>query len=151
MRGVVARGATEVALALRVAASCGLSGPLPILSPPGAALWLGPSLFLAHIAAGRAMAGPGAPEALAVLDCGPAPGHALAALRAGVPVVVLDPGLPAFPMLASAAREAGVALWPEAPPALGLGGRRPDHPATAERLRRWLLEGGAGDSGERLR
>lgn len=150
MRGVVVRAAAEVALALRVAADCRLPGPLPLVSPPGAAAWLSPPLFLAQITAGQAEAGPAAPEALAVLDCGAAPGHALAALRASVPAVVLDPDLPSFPVLLSAAREVGAALWPAAPPALGLGARRAEHPASADRLRRWLVEGAAGDRAERL-
>lgn len=150
MRGLVVRGAADVALALRAAGGRGLGGPLPLLSPPGAATWLGAPLFLAQIRAGGA-APPGMqpplepqPEPWPVLDCGQAPGHALAALRAGVAAVVLAPECPAFPALAALAPGRVLAA---APPALDLAHGPRGRPATEEQVARWLAADPARGSG----
>ncbi|MEN0074328.1 MAG: hypothetical protein AAGC69_08095, partial [Paracraurococcus sp.] len=76
--------AAGAALVLHLAGSDGVT----LLSAPGAAATLGAPWFLAILAAARAAA-PGVPHA-AVLDCGAAPGLALAALRAGLRDLVLD-------------------------------------------------------------
>jgi len=93
-----------------------------LLSAPGAAGGMGAAWFLALVAqasGGSGEAGP--PPHWAVLDCGDAPGFALAALRAGARWLVLDPGVPAFPAVAAAAAEIGAEVWPARPPALDLG------------------------------
>lgn len=93
-----------------------------LLSAPGAAGNMGVGWFLALVAQAKDALGPAAaPLHWAVLDCGDAPGFALSALRAGARGLVLDPAVPAFPMVAAAAAEVGAALWAGRPPALDLG------------------------------
>lgn len=104
---------------------------LALLSPPAAAHYLSPGLFLA-------ITGPEDPDCLPVLDCGAAPGHALAALRAGCPALVLRPG-PAFPAVAGAARDSAALLLPERPPSLEMATLRPDTPRGVALLRSWLI------------
>ncbi|HWL83297.1 MAG TPA: hypothetical protein VNR89_20285 [Roseomonas sp.] len=146
MRGVVVRSATQVALALRAAQALGRAEALPLLSPPGAARWLGPRLFLAMVAEGarQAAAGGRLPGPLPVLDCRTAPGLALAALRAGLPVVVLEPDCPAFAAVEAVAGTLNAAVWPSPPPALDLGPGRAETARTHLRLARWL---GAEEAG----
>jgi hypothetical protein len=135
--------AAQLAAAMAVAAPMLPPGRvLPLLSAPGAVGWMSPDLFLAIVA--RGMAGHGVPH-VPVLDCGGAAGHALGALRAGCPVVVLAP-CPAFPMVAGAAAEVGLLLWPAAPPALDLLGWAPESAYGTARLRAWL----AGDTAQGL-
>ncbi|MXP62152.1 hypothetical protein E0493_02145 [Roseomonas sp. M0104] len=148
VRGVVVRSAAQVALALRAARAAGRSAPLPLLSPPGAARWLGAPLFLEMVAEGTRQATPEArprlplplPRALPVLDCRGAPGLALAGLRGGVPVVVLEPECPAFGSVAAVAQALGTELWPSPPPALDLGPDRGEPYRTHLRLARWMKE-----------
>ena len=107
-----------------------------LLSAPGAGGFAGPGWFLAMVAeAGRRH--PAVPWA-AALDCADAAGSALAALRAGARIIVLDVACPAFAAVAAAAGEAGALLLPARPPALDLGridlGRRDD----LARLAAWL-------------
>lgn len=151
-RGVIVRSAGQAALALRLARDLGDCGPLPLVSPPGAGRWLGPRLFLAMMEQAARLAPGVAP--LPVLDCRGAPGLALAALRAGVPAVVLEPGCPAFPAVAEAAAALrGVALWPAPPPVFDPGPGRSLGRATQLRLLQWLgaqEAGGDGDSAVRL-
>ena len=85
----------------------------------GRRAFLGPAWFLAIVAAAAA-AHPGVPHR-AVLDCADAPGQALAALRAGLRELVLDPGCPAFAAVAGAAAACGAAIWPARPATLDLG------------------------------
>lgn len=115
MPAVVVHGLAEAAAAL------GLAGPrgVLLLSAPGAAGSLGPGWFLAIVAAAAA-AHPGVPHR-AALDCADAPGPALAALRAGLRLLVLDPGCPAFAAVAGAAAACGAEIWPARPAALDLG------------------------------
>ncbi|MCQ4158453.1 hypothetical protein NON00_00735 [Roseomonas sp. GC11] len=192
-RAVRVRGAAQARAALEVAREIGWAGPLPLLSPPGAAAWLGAAVFLAQIAAacrgenggenGGEEGGPipphGPPSAAPrpaeypspewplpewpvpwpvpwpVLDCGAAPGLALAALRhaatpapAGAPrlqALVLDPACPAWEQVAAAAARAGLPLWPALPPALDPGPRPIPGPAERARLRHWLAGAEAKD------
>ncbi|MDJ0389907.1 hypothetical protein QMO56_17510 [Roseomonas sp. E05] len=133
------RSAEQVALALRTAEALGRSEALPLVSPPGAARWLGAPLFLAMVAEGARQAAEGRPPApLPVLDCRTAPGLALAALRAGLPVVVLEPECPAFAAAEAVARALNAAIWPAPPPAVDLGPGRATAPRTHLRLTRWL-------------
>ncbi|RKK05677.1 hypothetical protein [Teichococcus wenyumeiae] len=135
-RAVLVHDAAGMALALAAAREVLPAGlTLPLLSAPGAAHWLSPRLFLAMVA--QASGGTTVPF-LPVLDCGMAAGHALAALRAGCPALVLSAACPAFPTLASAAAECGAQLWPEAPEALDTAGLRPGDPWAGARLREWL-------------
>lgn len=127
------------------AAALALAGPrgVLLLSAPGAAAGLGPAWFLgmvARAAAGQALT-PGPVEA--ALDCGDAPGHALAALRAGARLLVLDGACPAHAAVAAAAAERGARVLPARPaPALDLRGIDPARPGGRARLAAWLA--GAG-------
>jgi len=106
-RAVVAiASAAEAEAVLRAAPERGLV----LLSPPGAAGWLGWPVFAAWIARARA-AVPEAEPPRALLDAGDGPGFALAALRAGAREVALDPGVPAWAQVAGAAEAAGARLW----------------------------------------
>lgn len=115
--------------------SAGPRGVL-LLSAPAAGVFAGPGWFLALVAEAR-LRHPGVPCA-AALDCADAAGSALAALRAGVRIIVLDGRCPAFPAVAGAAAEAGARLLPGRPAAFDLGridlGRRDDR----ARLAAWL-------------
>jgi hypothetical protein len=109
------------------------AGPVLLLSIEAAAGSLGPRGWLALVAAAAA----GRPV-LHALCCGSAPGHALAALRAGQRLIVLDRAVPAFDQVLAAAAQIGAAILPARPPALAL--RRIDlrKPAGQVILARWL-------------
>jgi hypothetical protein len=145
LRGVVIRSAAEAASALRVATELGLDGSLPLLSLPGAGLWLGPGLFLTLVQ--RAAAPQPLVSPWPVLDCADAPGHALAALRGGVAAVVLDPDAPGYAAVAAVAAGLGGTLLPRAPPAAGPFAA--DHRETPAQLAAWLE--GRGDSNRDVR
>jgi hypothetical protein len=131
-RALMARSAAEAAAALRLARDFRVL----LLSAPGAAGSLGPGGWLALVAAARAAV----PEATVqdMLCCGDAPGHALAALRAGCRCLVLDPSCPAFDAVRAAAAECGAVLLPERPPALDLTGLDLRRPGGRARLIAWL-------------
>lgn len=115
--------------------SAGPRGVL-LLSAPGAGGFAGPGWFLALVEQARRRH-PAVPCA-AALDCADAAGSALAALRAGVRIVVLDGACPAFAAVSGAAREVGATLLPARPPAFDIGRidlRRRDDRA---RLAAWL-------------
>ncbi|HEV7456735.1 MAG TPA: hypothetical protein VGN96_08145 [Roseococcus sp.] len=124
---VIIHGAPELAAVLALA---GDRRPR-LLSAPGAAAWWGVEGFRALLDAHGALP-------LGILDTADAPGHALAALRAGFPTVVLDPAVPAFPALAALFAEEGATLLPEAPPALDLARVQLHKPAGRRHLARWL-------------
>ncbi|WP_431280817.1 hypothetical protein ACQW02_15520 [Humitalea sp. 24SJ18S-53] len=132
MNSAVAVEVRDTAEAAAVLATAGALVPL-LLSPPGAAAWLGPHGWAALIAEAAARV-PGVAHRHA-LDCAAAPGHALAGLRAGLPCLVLDGRHPGFPAVAAAAAEAGAALLPERPKALNLAGLDLGRPAALARLR----------------
>jgi hypothetical protein len=135
-RAVLVHDAAGMALALSLATKALPEGlTLPLLSAPGAARWLSPRLFLAMVAQAS---GRSSQTCLPVLDCGTAAGHALAAIRAGCPALVLSAACPAFPTLASVAAEAGTRLWGMAPEAFDMAGTRPGDSRAAARLRDWL-------------
>lgn len=129
---VVVHAAGQAAAALEIAAG----RPLLLLSAPGAAGFLGPAGWLALVAR-AATAVPGT-EFTAALCCGAAPGHALAALRAGCRCLVLEGDVPAFDMVASAAAECGAAVLSARPPALDLGTLDLRRAAARARLALWL-------------
>ena len=119
-------------------AALALAGPhgVRLLSPPGAAAWAGIGWFLALVAQARA-AHPGVP-CDAALDCGGEAGLALAALRAGAAIVILQGACPAFAAVAAAAAAAGASLWPARPEALDLAGYDPRRRDDGRRLSAWL-------------
>jgi hypothetical protein len=121
---VVVHGLSHATLALRP------GFPVVLLSAPAAAGYAGALWWRELIAAARALH-PATP-ALDILDCGAAPGHALAALRAGQRVLILDL-CPAFAAVASAAETWGAHVLPLRPPALDLAER-----GAERRLRDWL-------------
>ncbi|MDO9707779.1 hypothetical protein [Paracraurococcus lichenis] len=124
----------------RVALS--LAGPrgVLLLSAPGAAGYLGPAWFLAVVASART-AHPGILH-IAVLDCVDAPGQALAALRAGLREVVLDPACPGFGQVAGAAAEIGARVRPARPPSLDLGPLDLAKPGARAKVVAWLAAAG---------
>jgi hypothetical protein len=122
---VVVHGLREAEAALRP------GYPVTLLSAPGAALFAGCLWWRELVAAARA-ARP-ATAAQDVLDCGDAPGFAMAALRLGQRRLVLSPACPAFPAVAAAAAECRAVLLAERPPALDLGAR-----GAQRRLAAWL-------------
>ena len=95
--------------------------PVVLLSAPGAASYAGCLWWRELVAAARGLH-PATP-ALDVLDCGAAPGHAMAALRVGQRLLVLDPACPAFSAVADAAATLGAHVLAERPPALDLAAR----------------------------
>lgn len=121
------------------------AGPrgIVLLSARGAASNMGVAWFLALVAQARADLAGAAPPHWAALDCGDAPGFALAALRAGAPLLVLDPAVPAFAAVAAAAAEVGAAVWAERPAALDLGTLdvREGSGRGLHRLAEWLTAG----------
>lgn len=120
-----------------VAAAAALGAPVLLLSPPGAAAYLGAGYFKAMAQAARA-GHPGA-RVVAVLDCGEAPGHALAALRAGVDAVCFRGAAETAARLADVAAQSGAGFHRKPPKALDLAGV--DDPAAA--CRAWLGGGAA--------
>mgnify|MGYP001189045833 CR=1 FL=1 len=115
-------------------AAAGPRGVL-LLSAPGAAGFAGAAWLLGLVAA--AAARPGVAHR-AALDCADAPGTALAALRAGVPLLVLDGACPGFAAVAAAAREVGATVLPDRPPSLDLGTLDLRRRADLARLSAWL-------------
>jgi len=120
-------------MAAAVLASWMRPEPPLLLSAAGAAGWLGAAGWAALVArAGSLFPGVAFRHAL---DCGAAPGHALAGVRAGLPILVLDGAHPAWPAVAGAAAAAGVALWPARPAAIGIEGIDLRRPSGLARLR----------------
>lgn len=107
-----------------------------LLSAPAAAGFLGPLGWRALVARAESLV-PGAPFDDA-LCCGDAPGHALAALRAGCRLLVLDGACPAFAQVASAAGAAGARLLPARPPAFDPMGLDLRKAGAAVKLAQWL-------------
>ncbi len=127
------------AVAVLAAAADVLGGrAVLLLSPPGAAAWLGAQGFAAIVAEAVARV-PGVAH-LAALDCADAPGPALAALRAGLRRVVLAGAHPSHPAVAAAGREVGAQVWPARPAALDLAGIDLARPQGRARLRFLLAQ-----------
>lgn len=110
--------------------------PVLLLSAPGAAGFLGAPGWRALLARVAELA-PGAAFEDA-LCCGAAPGHALAALRAGCRRLVLDAACPGFASVAGAAAEAGAALLAARPQAVDPRGLDLRKPGGRLLLARWL-------------
>jgi hypothetical protein len=103
------------------------AGPrgLLLLSAPGAAGFLGPAWFAAMVEG----------HAPAALDCGADSGHALAALRHGLKLIILSE--PAEGLLSCAA-EVGARILPVRPPSLDLFDWNLAKPQARAALRAWL-------------
>ncbi len=125
---VVVHGLADARAALR------WGYPVTLLSAPAAAGYAGCLWWRELVAAARAFH-PATP-ALDLLDCGAAPGHAMAAVRVGQRLLRLDPACPAFPAVAAAAATWGAHVLAVRPPALDLAER-----GAARRLRHWLAGG----------
>lgn len=108
-RACIVHGVADVAAVLEFAAGRDVA----LLSAPGVAGYLGVAGFAALLQAHGAL-----PRG--ILDAGDAPGHALAALRAGFAAVILSPALPAYAALAVLAEGMGARLLPQPPMALDL-------------------------------
>lgn len=106
--------------------------PVTLLSARGAATYAGCGWWRALMHSVSAVSD--------ILDCADAPGQAMAALRIGQRVLILDPG-PAFAAVRAAAETLGARVLAERPPALDLA-----EPGAQRRLRAWLQ----GDSATRL-
>ncbi len=106
-----------------------------LVSAPGAASHAGPAWFREVIAAIRAEY----PDAAvnATLDCGDAPGHALAALRAGIGSIRFTGPKRVREKIAAIADALGATLETRSAPALDLAGAA-DAPAAC---RDWLARG----------
>jgi hypothetical protein len=94
--------------------------PVLLLSAPNAAAFMGCLWWRALVLAAR-RACP-ATEAADALDCGDAPGYAMAALREGQRLLILNGASPAFPAVSNAAERLGAVVWPQRPPALDVAG-----------------------------
>jgi hypothetical protein len=114
---VVVHGLDQARAALRP----GL--PVTLLSARGAALYAGCGWW-------RALTEGAAHH---ILDCADAPGHAMAALRIGQAVLVLDRACPAFPAVSAAAASLGALVLTQRPDALDLA-----QPGAERRLAAWL-------------
>ncbi len=100
--------------------------PVTLLSGPGAATYAGCGWW-------RALMALGAGSNPDILDCAAAPGRAMEALRIGCRLLVLDPAVPAWSLVAARATAAGAILLAERPPALDLSQR-----GAERRLVEWL-------------
>ena len=129
---VVVHGLAQLRLALRP----GL--PVTLLSAPAAACFAGSAWWRALMAIGRAEFGGPWDD---ILDCGDAPGTAMAALRLGQRRLILAEAAPGFAAVVAAASALGAEVTTARPPLLDLA-----RPGAGRRLLLWLQ----GDSGQRL-
>jgi len=111
MPHVIVHTLGETCAALEAAAETGL--PLTLYSPPDAVHSIGIGYFLAMIEAARRQTP--ATQSLAVLDCGAAPGLALAALRAGAEAVHLTGSPLVLDKVSDIAAQCGASLLREMP------------------------------------
>jgi hypothetical protein len=145
-RGVRVADPVEVRLAFAAAAMLGR--PVLVVAAPGLGVQAGAGWWRAVLDPARA-AEPTA-EVTAVLDCGERPGAVLAALRAGIGELLIDPAAEPLPA-AAVARLAGIAgatgarLWcPPLPPLIDPGAGRGRDPVAALGAR---LMAPAGETG----
>jgi hypothetical protein len=127
---IVAPAVTVHGMDDALAALC-LGAPVTLLSAPGAAS-VGGCLWWRALVEGATAAWPDTP-CDDILDCGDAPGWAMAALRIGQRALVLNPACPAFPALAGAAGTIGARVLAARPVSLDLA-----HPRARARLEGWL-------------
>ncbi len=115
-RAIIIHSLAHARAALRAAAAHGV--PVTLSSAPGAAGYAGPEWFRQLIAA--ATAEHPAAQVTAVLDCGTAPGHALAALRAGLKAIRFEADPAVGKRIAELAAHYGARVAPAAGDALDL-------------------------------
>lgn len=108
----VVHSLAEARAALAAGRAAGL--PVVLVSPPGAAAYIGVGYFWAVVEAARAEFSEISIEA--VMDCGEAPGFALSALRTGFRTVVLRGDPRARARVAAIARGLGGRLLARPPP-----------------------------------
>ena len=101
-----------------LAAADGLDAAVTLLSAPGAAAYLGASIFRTMVAE-AAVAYPGV-KLTAILDCGNDPGLALNALRHGIKALRLDTSPDVRRRIADIAAQADAVLDEDLGPALDL-------------------------------
>ncbi len=109
--------------------------PVCLISAPGAAMFGGCLWWREIVDAVRTE------TVRDILDCGDAPGHAMAALRIGQLCLVLAPACPAFPAVRAAAAALGARVLDCRPVALDLGER-----GAARKLESWLARRDTGDA-----
>ncbi len=117
-----------------LAAAAALKLPVTLISAPDAAASVGPGWFDALVALARAEY-PDV-EVTAILDCGAAPGRALAALRHGLKAIRYDG--PSVERIADIARRSGARLVGERPPSLDLEAALGGDIDTESVCRAWL-------------
>lgn len=122
---VIVHGLPDV----RAALAPGL--PATLLSAPGAALYAGCGFWRALIE--RAQQEFPAAVMMDVLDCADGSGHALAALRVGQRLLVLEHAAPGWQAVADIAAQLGGKVLTTAPPAVDLAQR-----GAERRLESWL-------------
>ena len=105
--------------------------PVTLLSAPGAALYAGCLWWRSLVDLVRDMA-----PVTDILDCADGSGQAMAALRAGVPRLVLWPEAPGWDAVAEIAAGQGGFVLPQAPAALELAAR-----GATRKLEVWLAGG----------
>jgi len=137
-RAVIIHSLAHARAALRAAAARGV--PVTLYSGPGAAGYAGPAWFHELVAA--AAAEQPAARVTAVLDCGDAPGHAMAALRAGLKAIRFDGDPAVAERIADLAARHGAVVAPAPEDALDLAGAI--DPAAA--CEAWLGAGAKGPS-----
>ncbi len=122
MRRIIIHGVGDARIAAAAARSLGVG--VRLASAPGAASYAGAAWFAEIIAAIRSEFPDVAIEA--VLDCGDAPGHAMAALRVGIKLIRFTGPRRVRDKLNSLAREYDAALADNDGPALDIARSR--HP-----------------------
>lgn len=129
-RAVIVRTLAEALAVLDAAGEAGVA--VTLLSPPGAAGTMGAGFWQALIAA----AAEERPDArfTALLDCGPWPGFALAALRQGLTGLIFTGEAGTLARLRGITERQGATILEQAPPALDPAADR-NKPAD---LRVWL-------------
>jgi hypothetical protein len=117
-----------------LSAACDLDMEITLISPPGAAAYLGATVFRDMVA----RAAESQPDARyrAVLDCGDEPGLALGALRHGIKGVRINNGPELSEKLADIATQRGAFVYTEQGDELDLYGM--NNPGDA--CRAWLKE-----------
>jgi acyl-CoA reductase-like NAD-dependent aldehyde dehydrogenase len=115
-RAVIVHSLDHALAALAAAARMGCA--VTLLSPPRAAAYMGPLLFMSIVEQARARH-PAVP-ADAVLDCGDRAGDALAALRQGVPAIRFAGRADVADKLAAIAAQRGQRVLTDDVPALDL-------------------------------
>jgi len=108
--------------------------PVTLLSARGAALYAGCAWWREIVAEARRRHA--RTPVTDILDCADAPGRAMAALRIGQRLLVLDPG-PASDEIAEAAASVGAVILSRPPPSLDLA-----TPGAARQLQQWLARRG---------